>query len=408
MESNKSKYEPSLSPVRKLPQDLLGQIFSLYVEGDQRLSEAPYREWLHDEKAVLRRFLKCPPWALGQVCRMWRATALSFPQLWTSFYVDHAYTPTLSSISTHRHLDPLLTQLERCQNQPIEVFLAHYTDTLPKRSVLAALCENGVAMRWTSATIYLHKCTCEVMQPYAGTFRNITSLHLHAKDFGPYPEEEDQIFDMFYDAPNLRTPSIWGRCWADHSDPVLSLPWNQITRYTAREADNDYWTSNGFHYDVLPLLKNVEECWLDCTFSTDEPEYIRSGAGPLTLLHLHTLVLSSVDWNRPNSAINRLLDQLSLPALRVLKFRNGIPGGSRSLQNMLSRSDYSLDELVLFDVRDIDHVNDEINGLLNSHQLASLHNLTICSDHSGESEFCLRMLDALTVRPERKPLLPNL
>ncbi|KAJ7157392.1 hypothetical protein C8R46DRAFT_860111, partial [Mycena filopes] len=57
-----------LSPVRRVPPELLCEIFSLTVQND---GDAP----------------KQPPWYLGQVCGLWRHSALSLPSLWSSITI---------------------------------------------------------------------------------------------------------------------------------------------------------------------------------------------------------------------------------------------------------------------------------------------------------------------------------
>ncbi|KIY70654.1 hypothetical protein CYLTODRAFT_347405, partial [Cylindrobasidium torrendii FP15055 ss-10] len=59
-----------LHPVRRLHFDILSEIFA-------RVMDAEYGEALYTLHPAH------PPWTLGQVCRSWRAAALSLPTLWS-------------------------------------------------------------------------------------------------------------------------------------------------------------------------------------------------------------------------------------------------------------------------------------------------------------------------------------
>ncbi|KAJ7157431.1 hypothetical protein C8R46DRAFT_832440, partial [Mycena filopes] len=85
-----------LSPVRRVPPELLCEIFSLAVQSD---GDAP----------------KQPPWYLGQVCRLWRHSALSFPQIWSSITVPTVFSAESGLMSL------LEAQLLRSADAPLDV-----------------------------------------------------------------------------------------------------------------------------------------------------------------------------------------------------------------------------------------------------------------------------------------------
>ncbi|KAK1226873.1 hypothetical protein PQX77_010137 [Marasmius sp. AFHP31] len=405
-------YQSMLIPAQRLPHDVLAHIFTLAIESGSLTSaaEGPYVEWLGSGLATLGAFRR-PPWALAQVCRTWRFSILSLPRLWTGFYFNYPEPHPLSSPSDatliRSHFESLLAQLRHSQSQPIQIVLEDFPDTLLTSGILSVFCTNYMRSRWLDAAIVLHNHTPRSLQPYPGAFLNLRTLHLYLARTS-LEDWDDVFFDVFHDSPNLRTLSIWGHCGSNNRGLILMLPWKQITRYTARDSAG-FYTSNGFHYAILPLLERVEECWLDCVLLEEEPEEITLVSRPLVLLHLHTLVLSSATDVEEMLGIDQLLTQLSLPALQTLKFRNGLPGdSSQSLRDMLERSSCSLRELVLYDVEDWEYGDQDFNGILRSGPLKSLHTFTIGSKDSEDHEFCLRILDALTVRSGVEPLLPNL
>ncbi|KAJ8089389.1 hypothetical protein PM082_014637 [Marasmius tenuissimus] len=369
-------------------------------------------EWFDRSDSTALKPLKQPPWALAQVCPTWRASILSLPRLWTTFILDYPppRTPTSTSFRSnilHENLEPLLTQLRHCQDQPIAVFIDYNEDIPAIRNALTILGSDDVISRWLDATIYFHVQTPGLLQPYTKRFCNLSTLHLY---FLEESWDNQTTFIDLQDAPRLRNLSIWGQYDTNDSGLTLKLPWKQITRYTARDSEC-YFTSSEFHYAILPLLENVQECWLDCVLFTDGPVQFAQVQSPLGLLYLHTLILSSAgvsDASRYPSGIGQFLDQTSLPALRVLKFRNGLPGDTRSLRNMLERSRCSLYELVMFDLEDHDDSCEDFDGLLHLNSLKSLHILTIGSKDPGAHQTSLRILDTLTIQTEVESSLPNL
>ncbi|KAF8957587.1 hypothetical protein BDZ97DRAFT_102042 [Flammula alnicola] len=77
-----------LSPIRRLPPEILGEIFLVY----RVVSGRP---------VSLRT---SPAAVLSQVCRSWRQTAISLPPLWDTLRVDYTLASTLSRPQNQRPL----------------------------------------------------------------------------------------------------------------------------------------------------------------------------------------------------------------------------------------------------------------------------------------------------------------
>ncbi|KAJ6565875.1 hypothetical protein DFH09DRAFT_984160, partial [Mycena vulgaris] len=56
-----------VSPVRRVPPEILCEIFALTLPWDRRVSERTAHQ---------------PPWRLGHVCAPWRQAAIAYPALW--------------------------------------------------------------------------------------------------------------------------------------------------------------------------------------------------------------------------------------------------------------------------------------------------------------------------------------
>ncbi|KAF7342851.1 hypothetical protein MSAN_02001200 [Mycena sanguinolenta] len=113
-----------------IPVELLAYIFTLtlpakigtYSAVPVLSKRTPHKPWILGGS-----------WALGQVCGLWRAVALSSPTLWTSF--------TLSTRLWERELPLLNMQLERSRTAPLDVCLTFVKSTteLPFKTFLSNL-----------------------------------------------------------------------------------------------------------------------------------------------------------------------------------------------------------------------------------------------------------------------------
>ncbi|KIY62750.1 hypothetical protein CYLTODRAFT_319223, partial [Cylindrobasidium torrendii FP15055 ss-10] len=66
-----------LAPVRRLPTEILRQIFLLTVNHiPERSAEANGVDWWSFKDP------ECTLWAMELVCQQWRAVAMGYPQLW--------------------------------------------------------------------------------------------------------------------------------------------------------------------------------------------------------------------------------------------------------------------------------------------------------------------------------------
>ncbi|KAJ7603809.1 hypothetical protein FB45DRAFT_671821, partial [Roridomyces roridus] len=66
-----------LSPLRRVPPEILGQIFSWSLPTDEQVKSPEYRPNPKDS-----------PWVLTWVSSRWRAIAVSTHSLWSLIYVD--------------------------------------------------------------------------------------------------------------------------------------------------------------------------------------------------------------------------------------------------------------------------------------------------------------------------------
>ncbi|KAF7291771.1 F-box domain-containing protein [Mycena chlorophos] len=129
-----------LSPIRRLPSELLGKIFvsTLPTKRDTAISA--------DEGPML----------LMQVCRSWRAVALTTPQLWASIYIVCPESDTATSLP--RLLRVVNTWLARSGALPLSMTLApagNPSKYSPPHAIDDGLLQLvlSLASRWSSITI---------------------------------------------------------------------------------------------------------------------------------------------------------------------------------------------------------------------------------------------------------------
>ncbi|KAJ8089078.1 hypothetical protein PM082_014326 [Marasmius tenuissimus] len=106
----KQIYHSILHPIRRLPPEILVEIFRICTFGDAFTGQFPGS--LDTRKA---------PWKLTQVCRAWRSVSASASSLWTQVSIYKSRGPTVSA-SRMASLEALLSiQLERSRGQALSL-----------------------------------------------------------------------------------------------------------------------------------------------------------------------------------------------------------------------------------------------------------------------------------------------
>ncbi|KAK1225819.1 hypothetical protein PQX77_011230 [Marasmius sp. AFHP31] len=302
--------------------------------------------------------------------------------------------------SAHR----LSTQLERCQEQPIQVAIGDLS-SVEIANVLSILCSNNRASSWSHISMPMSGYIFDCLRPYTGLFTGLRCLHLE----GVMANDTEVDLDVFQNAPALVTVSIWGEN-SDYLDD-LKLPWSQITHYTARDSQW-FFVSNSFHFTTLRRLENLQVCWLDCVIAVSDNKLPASNP-PILLPYLHTLTLSC---SEPETeflveGLPQLIGHVTLPALHTLRLRNGLYDTLDPLLHLVERSGCRLHDLTLCAL----HSGDEegVLSLMKSGLLKNVQRLWIGWRFEYESEttwresFDLRLLPPLVRTPD-EDYLPNL
>nr|GAT53675.1 predicted protein [Mycena chlorophos] len=192
----------ALVPVRRLPAEVLGEIFLWTLKSCYPRSRTGTRA----------------PWYLGQVCRSWRNIALCLPHLWSKIRIDEHNS---ESVQGRREIEE---QLARSATTPLSVFIMWPSHTPEKLAESAQLVELVVAHceRWRHLAIEAMANIGEllpVLAPAKGHLPQLEKLRFQLYWDAPYQS------DMFMDAPKLFYVKI-----AQQRLDCFPVPWNQIRR----------------------------------------------------------------------------------------------------------------------------------------------------------------------------------
>ncbi|KAJ7483451.1 hypothetical protein FB451DRAFT_1170051 [Mycena latifolia] len=110
-----------LSPLRRMPPEVLGQIFS----------------WtLPSARTRIGRDLESSPWILTHISSRWRAISLSTPSLWSLVVTDYA-------ASSRYPLPMLETQIARARNLKIHFYGSEKSDSQPQVATFQCLARHS-------------------------------------------------------------------------------------------------------------------------------------------------------------------------------------------------------------------------------------------------------------------------
>ncbi|KAF7336510.1 F-box domain-containing protein [Mycena sanguinolenta] len=257
-----------LSPLRRIPAEILGEIFSWSLPS-------------HWDVLDVRN---CP-WVLTHVCRRWRAVALSMTSLWSLISVDFETKPQYPRAM-------ISTQIERARSLKIHFFGYEDCDASSQIALFELLAIHS--HRWEELSIQLtsHLGPC-VMKD-----RDLTALR---RTWVQWHNAESQTPE-FNSVDFLRTATSLveiGVCCDFRFLPTRLPTHHQLTRY---DFDAPWRT----HVELLKSLPNIQAARISRHFDNfnDWPE----PGDPIDLPHLRRLYVTD----------HPCLDYLRTPRLEEL------------------------------------------------------------------------------------------
>ncbi|KAK7051956.1 hypothetical protein R3P38DRAFT_3255198 [Favolaschia claudopus] len=257
-----AQYSSLLSPIRRLPLDILRTIFldPIANQGELRLTR----------HSIL---VHCRPNSLGAVCYHWRCVSLETAMLWSSLLI-YPNQPNRYTI------DGLRIALQRSQKAPLH--LAFRPALSSSWSALGTEMMQEVCShseRWASVEISFDPQLLRQLSPVENKLDSLQTLTI--VDIDPYYSVNPRSCKVFAHAPKLRTLRLIQIHL--HSPSGAILPWQQFTRLyiDARRVDP------GSYRSVLSQAPNLRELFVRLPEAIRESD--RRDEHPIILHHLREM-----------------------------------------------------------------------------------------------------------------------
>ncbi|KAF7330935.1 F-box domain-containing protein [Mycena venus] len=214
------KHQGGLSPLRRLPTEILSFIFTF-----------------------------TDPWTVSAVCARWRVIVVSQPCFWTS--IHYSDSGAFANLHTTHKFE---AQLCRSGQWPlnVEFFADENADLAPGEvHILQTICKH--AGRWETVSLSGPE---ELYRQLGRSIQGQLALLQDLKVDMVYDADEITSLDMFHDAPRLQRVSVNRGFW---EFPVaMILPWSQLLRF----GGSNSWDG---HLHALLDATNLVDCALEIT-----------------------------------------------------------------------------------------------------------------------------------------------
>ncbi|KAK7031587.1 ABC protein [Favolaschia claudopus] len=283
---HRQRNQAILSPLRRMPPELLGDIFSWTF---RPLAESWGR---HESMADT-------PWVLSHVCRCWRDICLSTPSLWARILIN--YTPFSPRVPT---LPLVKTRLQRAQKLKIHFYASEKSDHLPQIQMLRLLLKHS--SRWEELSLRLSPSIVPLLITNSISFTSLKRLWLEWDSpviWGPTPS-----LDCFLAAPCLVECSIINDGFVPMMLPLhqftrceLTRPWDERADFLQMGVnlvelhiclEDELWPAHG-EIIHLPLLRRLSVGRLETLAHFKTPSL--DGLA----ISVCTLVTSDLDYFKP-------------------------------------------------------------------------------------------------------------
>ncbi|KAJ7649063.1 hypothetical protein DFH06DRAFT_1332085 [Mycena polygramma] len=291
-------YKAVVSPIRRVPPEILGEIFSYLVPS--HFSEISQIEQIVVDHA---------PWSITRVCSHWSAVALETPALWSTVLLKLKYLGEQGAVSL------IELWLRRSRNMPLNVTIVCQGD--PKRQSHAALdAAMSASNRWQEAYISIIPPLVYQLHSIRGRLSSLKTLDISV-DLGEAHlaiDEDEAFWSILADAPQLT--SLITHCWdlVGFLRPPFTVAWHRLTRLSTTFSSNT---------EALSTLRELSDI-VECKFAFRITEVLPSDSTTtIHLPHLEFLALQvEVDDDTPPPMTRQqhfsLLDFLVTPSLREL------------------------------------------------------------------------------------------
>lgn len=310
------------APVRRLPMELLGKIFSeTRIQSRIEISSQGEGDKI---------------WHLGQVCSFWRSALLSHRQLWSHISITRATLPDQDII-----LQRLSSCLERSDplSLTLEMEFAYYHQDF-FYDAIAMLTPHS--HRWRSIVLQLDRDL--TVAPDFMLLENLVNLNTFVMNGGTLDHENVKAFSF---APRLTEVGLFNN---QGSIATLNVPWHQLTSLALGPP---------LHFnrlfDILKLTSNLEHlAWSEFEWDSSDLSIIsaRDIASTLQLSHLKA-IRYDILYPRPDNPLFSYLVAPQLTELHITLFDTQYLHPARSdacadaVVRFVKRSDCKITTLIL-------------------------------------------------------------
>lgn len=270
-----------LAPVRRLPRDILIDIFTLCL---------PSR-WSDVDGFPNPGFM--------EACYYWRTVCLEFSPFWSTTVIK---TAVKSAIKLKR----LNARMERSGSAPLNIRVECVDDSIPVFDSLAS--HSHRLKEFHLASPYLSsQQSCKMV----GSFPMLEVLSLGDANRQEWSGLYKWRFDVFVEAPRLRQVSLVNPL----NSSRISLPWAQLIHITV-----NYFTENDC-VQVLRLCPNLVKCHLEnvrASFQLPDSEESSPAVPQYVLLGRLTDLAISTRKQEPGRCLTQIFNSITVPTLQTL------------------------------------------------------------------------------------------
>ncbi|KAJ6453803.1 hypothetical protein C8R45DRAFT_1038896 [Mycena sanguinolenta] len=290
-----------LSPLRRMPAETLGEIFSWTLPA-------------FDEVFAI----KDSPWVLTHVCGGWRAVALAKPSLWSLINVDF-------TIKLRYPLEMLKIQIQRAAALKIHFYGSQAGEPNAQIALFKLLAEHSAS--WEELSIQL---TSHLVPHVMDLYRDLPALRRAWVQWDTAESQTAEFSSVDFLRMAISLVDLGIHC--EYRFLPTRLPTvHQLTRY---DIDAPWAT----HAQLLRSLPNIEDARIRRHFDDDEDGFVPGE--PIDVLKLRRLYVTDP----------AIFDYLRAPALEEISMQSTRPDlveGWCSLERFLVRSACALRRLCI-------------------------------------------------------------
>ncbi|KAJ7166010.1 hypothetical protein C8R46DRAFT_1219782 [Mycena filopes] len=277
------------SPVRRLPTELLAEIFDMCAPPDQDVISETTTHAEEVERVSKKYLLQ-----LAQVCSHWHCVAMGTPNLWSFIVLDTAVWNRSHNSTTLLNL--VTSSLQRGGECPLTLRIAVDHGDRDEAPVLKLLTQHS--HRWRSVALWIDHLSFPFLAGAKGNLGRLTFLRL---------ESSDKILsagDLFQVAPQLK--EVWLAGWRSKAPEI---PWEQILR--ARLTNGEV-ADLSFMSTLSPLSTAATLLILPTTPSSLLQPPVFSKIGKLAVQMVG-------EWPPAHPILGSLFQSLALPQMHSLR-----------------------------------------------------------------------------------------